>query len=87
MAEGLYQCKLTLPQNAAFRHLMGPIARSSHLSKQLVCLEACKKLHQMGGLDDHLLPSIKAPSQNDTVVIQKGSSAGASGTHVYELDD
>lgn len=87
MAEGLYQCKLTLPQNAAFRHLMGPMARSSHLSKQLVCLEACKKLHQMGGLDDHLLPSIKAPSQNDTVVIQKGSSAGAAGTHVYELDD
>ncbi|KAL9677647.1 hypothetical protein QQ045_005880 [Rhodiola kirilowii] len=79
-AEGMYQCKLILPPNAAIQQVVGPLARSSHLSKQLVCLIACKKLHQMGALNDFLLPIIKDPSHNDTIVNRKGSSAAAAGT-------
>ncbi|XP_021895943.1 endoribonuclease Dicer homolog 3a-like [Carica papaya] len=49
-----YECKLTLPAHAAFHSIVGPPSKNSHLAKQLVCLEACKKLHQMGALNDHL---------------------------------
>lgn len=39
-----------------FQVLVGPKARNKHKAKQLVCLHACKKLHQLGALDDHLSP-------------------------------
>lgn len=83
--EGMYECKLTLPPNAAFQTIIGPGNKNSHLSKQLVCLEACKKLHQMGALDDHLLPYVEEPSENDIIVKSKGSAAGAGTTKRKEL--
>ena len=49
-------CKLILPANAAFLELVGPVCQSQYLAKKLVCLNACKKLHEIGALDDHLLP-------------------------------
>ncbi|KAK9273139.1 hypothetical protein L1049_017946 [Liquidambar formosana] len=85
LLEGSYQCKLTLPPNAAFQTIVGPLSRASHLSKQLVCLEACKKLHQMGALDDHLLPLIEEPSENDVIVKRKESTSGAGTTKRKEL--
>lgn len=54
-----YACTLTLPPSAPFQTLVGPICKSTLLAKQLVCLEACKKLHQLGALDDHLLPLVE----------------------------
>lgn len=54
-------CTLTLPSSAVFRLLVGPKARNMHKAKQLVCLDACKKLHQLGALDDHLCPSVEEP--------------------------
>ncbi|XP_077233980.1 dicer-like 3 [Tasmannia lanceolata] len=80
-----YVCTLILPPNAAFQNIEGPESRSSHLSKQLVCLEACKKLHQMGALDDHLLPSIEEPSENDQIKMTKESASGAGTTKRKEL--
>lgn len=68
---------MILPPNAAFQTIVGPVSRNSHLAKQLVCLEACKKLHQMGALDDHLLPSIELPSEQDIIVQSKESTSGA----------
>jgi hypothetical protein len=68
---------MTLPPNAAFQTIDGPSSRNSHLAKQLVCLEACKKLHQMGALDAHLLPSIEEPSEKDLIVKSKESGSGA----------
>lgn len=53
---GLHGCSLTLPPNAAFQKIVGPMTCSSNLAKQLVALDACKKLHQLGALSDHLLP-------------------------------
>lgn len=75
--EGLYQCEITLPPNAAFQTIVGPMSRNSHSSKQLVCLEACRKLHQMGALDDHLLPLVEVPPENEVNVKSKELSAGA----------
>lgn len=77
ISEGLYQCKITLPPNAAFQTTVGPLSSNTHLSKQLVCLEACKKLHEVGALDDHLLPLIEEPLENDLITKSKESSAGA----------
>lgn len=68
---------MILPPNAAFQTIVGPVSRNSQLAKQLVCLEACKKLHQMGALDDHLLPSIELPSERDIIVKSKESASGA----------
>ncbi|XP_024446017.1 endoribonuclease Dicer homolog 3 isoform X3 [Populus trichocarpa] len=64
------------------QHLPGD--RNQQLAKQLVCLEACKKLHQMGALDDHLLPSVEEPSEI-AVVKSKSTSAGAGTTKRKEL--
>ncbi|XP_022754727.1 endoribonuclease Dicer homolog 3 isoform X2 [Durio zibethinus] len=82
---GLYECKLTLPVNAAFQTIVGPLSRNSHLAKQLVCLEACKQLHQMGALDDHLIPSIEEPSEDHCISKGKDSDSGAGTTKRKEL--
>ncbi|XP_060673707.1 endoribonuclease Dicer homolog 3a isoform X2 [Ziziphus jujuba] len=83
--EGFYECKLTLPPNSAFQTLVGPVSRSSNLSKQLVCLEACKKLHQMGALDNNLLPLVEEPSKNNPTVKSKEATSGAGTTKRKEL--
>uniref|UniRef100_A0A5B7CE62 Uncharacterized protein n=1 Tax=Davidia involucrata TaxID=16924 RepID=A0A5B7CE62_DAVIN len=80
-----YQCKLTLPPNAAFQTIVGPLNKNSHLSKQLVCLDACKKLHQMGALTDHLLPFNEEPTENGSNLKSKESTSGAGTTKRKEL--
>ncbi|CAA6660911.1 unnamed protein product [Spirodela intermedia] len=74
---GIYECKLTLPANAAFPALVGPVSRSSYLAKQLVCLNACKKLHEIGALDDHLLPVIEEHIEtNHDEIVNSALGAG-----------
>ncbi|CAN4087097.1 unnamed protein product [Withania somnifera] len=51
-----YSCRLQLPCNAPFEELEGPVCSSMRLAQQAVCLDACKKLHQMGAFTDMLLP-------------------------------
>ncbi|KAL4571164.1 hypothetical protein LXL04_017915 [Taraxacum kok-saghyz] len=85
--EGLYECEMTLPPNAAFQTITGPRSKTSHLSKQLVCLEACKKLHKMGALNDHLLLNHEDPSGVDksSTKTTKEPSSGAGTTKRKEL--
>ncbi|KAL8499337.1 hypothetical protein ACS0TY_022353 [Phlomoides rotata] len=80
-----YRCKLILPPNAAFHTTIGPAASNFHVSKQLVCLDACKKLHQMGALSDHLLPLNKESSQKDSTMNKKALTSGAGTTRRKEL--
>ncbi|XP_020094858.1 endoribonuclease Dicer homolog 3b-like isoform X2 [Ananas comosus] len=63
--DGLYECTLVLPPNAAFQRLVGPLSDSRNLAKQLVSLEACKKLHLLGVLSDHLLPFVEDPMETN----------------------
>ncbi|XP_044463559.1 endoribonuclease Dicer homolog 3-like [Mangifera indica] len=70
-----YECEMTLPSNAPFQTIVGPPSRNKNLSKQLVCLEACKKLHQMGALNDHLLPFIEEPFESN-LIVKKNPGAG-----------
>ncbi|KAJ0091009.1 hypothetical protein Patl1_13738 [Pistacia atlantica] len=74
-SEESYECEVTLPSNAPFQTISGPPSRNKNLSKQFVCLEACKKLHQMGALNDHLLPFIEEPSENN-LNVKKNPGAG-----------
>ncbi|KAI3514031.1 hypothetical protein L1887_12347 [Cichorium endivia] len=85
LVEDSYECKMTLPPNAAFQTITGPPCKTSHLSKQIVCLEACKKLHQIGALNDHLLPNNEDPSGDKTCKKTKEPSSGAGTTKRKEL--
>ncbi|KAJ1286734.1 hypothetical protein BS78_03G374900 [Paspalum vaginatum] len=55
------ECTVTLPSSAMLQVLVGPKARNMQKAKQLVCLDACKRLHQLGALDDHLSPTVEEP--------------------------
>lgn len=83
---GFYECKLTLPANAAFPELVGPVSKSSYLSKKLVCLNACKKLHEIGALDDHLLPVIEERIEtNHAEIVNSALGAGTCLFHSLKL--
>ncbi|RDX92252.1 Endoribonuclease Dicer-like 3, partial [Mucuna pruriens] len=82
---GHYECKLILPPTSPFQTLMGPPSANSHLSKQLVCLEACKKLHEMGALNDHLLPFSEEPPESNMSLNWKKSPPGEGTTKRKEL--
>lgn len=60
-----------MPPNAAFRSIVGPPGSTSNLAKQLVSLEACKKLHELGELDDHLVPLTEESMDIDTDTADK----------------
>lgn len=77
MYNGCFQCTLTLPPTAAFQTILGPIGGNSHIAKQLVCLAACKKLHNLGALNDHLLPVIKEHMEVKVNEKEKASASGA----------
>jgi len=65
-----------MPPNAAFRSIVGPPSSTCNLAKQLVCLEACKKLHELGELDDHLVPLTEEPMDIDTDITDKKCVSG-----------
>lgn len=57
--DGCHECTLTLPLAAVIQTVVGPVNQKAHVAKKLACLEACKKLHQLGALNDHLLPCVE----------------------------
>ncbi|KAG2602779.1 hypothetical protein PVAP13_5KG708000 [Panicum virgatum] len=75
-----YECTVTLPSSAMFQLLVGPKARSMQKAKQLVCLDACKRLHQLGELDDHLSPSAEEPPLENLSKASICSSGAGLGT-------
>ncbi|KAF5179568.1 Endoribonuclease dicer-like protein [Thalictrum thalictroides] len=81
----LYECELTLPSSALLKRIVGSKANNCHLAKQLVCLEACKKLHKLGLLTDHLLPSDEEPIGDDSMKADEGYLSGAGTTKRKEL--
>uniref|UniRef100_A0A0E0JSJ4 Uncharacterized protein n=1 Tax=Oryza punctata TaxID=4537 RepID=A0A0E0JSJ4_ORYPU len=80
--DGGYVCTLTLPPSAVLQILVGPKARKMHKAKQLVCLDACKKLHELGALDDHLCVSVEDPVPE---IVSKTKGTGIGTTKRKEL--
>ncbi|VAH67451.1 unnamed protein product [Triticum turgidum subsp. durum] len=81
-----FVCTLTLPSSDMLPPLVGPKARNKKKAKQLVCLDACKQLHQLGVLTDSLCLSVEEPpleSVNKTDVLT--SLAGVGTTKRKEL--
>ncbi|KAG6498755.1 hypothetical protein ZIOFF_038477 [Zingiber officinale] len=74
---GCHECTLTLPLAAAIQTVVGPVNQKSHVAKKLACLEACKKLHQLGALDDHLLPCVEEHLDGVSTDIIEESAEGA----------
>ncbi|XP_018414903.1 PREDICTED: endoribonuclease Dicer [Nanorana parkeri] len=55
--EGLYRSTLYLPINSPLRApIVGPPMNCARLAERAVALICCKKLHEIGELDDHLMP-------------------------------
>eukprot|EP00850_Spirogloea_muscicola_P011085 SM000067S20362 [mRNA] locus=s67:600775:612007:+ [translate_table: standard] len=52
----MHVCTVRLPMNSPFPMLRGQQRLCKETAKQSVCLEACKRLHQLGALSDHLVP-------------------------------
>ncbi|KAL2346622.1 hypothetical protein Fmac_000622 [Flemingia macrophylla] len=82
--EGGYKCTLILPHNAAIQAVTGPPGKDIRMARCLACFEACKKLHQMGALNDHLVPFAEDPS-DDNIVKNIDMSSGAGTTKRKEL--
>ncbi|KAK4774624.1 hypothetical protein SAY86_009559 [Trapa natans] len=82
---GECQCSLTIPPNTAFQKIVGPLSWNCHSAKQNVCLESCKKLHQMTSLNDHLVPSTKATPVEHLAPKRRESAASAGTTKRKEL--
>ncbi|XP_078169744.1 endoribonuclease Dicer homolog 3a-like isoform X2 [Carex rostrata] len=85
---GSYKCKLILPPSSAFQTLEGPTERSCQKAKQSACLEACKKLHQMGALDDYLSPCTEVPfgeHQSEKDLMRPATTNGEGTTRRKEL--
>ena len=68
--EKLYRAHLLLPHNSPLREeMIGPALPSKLFAKRAVALEACKKLHQLGELDNvHLLPITQVDQLEDEPV-------------------
>ncbi|CAI9097482.1 OLC1v1033915C1 [Oldenlandia corymbosa var. corymbosa] len=49
-------CHIVLPSNAPFREIVSDPQPSFEVAKKDACLKACKALHEVGALTDHLLP-------------------------------
>ncbi|KAM4662071.1 endoribonuclease Dicer isoform 2-T2 [Discoglossus pictus] len=57
LPDGLYRSTLYLPINSPLRApIVGPPMNCARLAERAVALICCKKLHQIGELDDHLMP-------------------------------
>lgn len=61
---------------------MGPLCKKSRLAKQQACFEACKKLHQMGSLDNHLLPFSEEPEEEKAHISKSKESAAGAGIYI-----
>ena len=68
--EKLYRAHLLLPHNSPLREeMIGPALPSKLFAKRAVALEACKKLHLLGELDNvHLLPITQVDQLEDEPV-------------------
>ncbi|CAM0950731.1 unnamed protein product [Alopecurus aequalis] len=81
-----FVCILTLPSSDVLTPLRGPKARSKQQAKQLVCLDACKKLHRLGILDDFLSPSVEKPLPGISIKTTAHSSSDNGVDEAANLD-
>ncbi|KAG0056347.1 Dicer-like protein 1 [Gryganskiella cystojenkinii] len=83
-----YECRLTLPPNVPVTHFLSDKFRSKRLAKRSAAYKACKRLYELGALDDRMLPHKKVPVEEDDEIdddaIDDVESGDASGGGVAE---
>lgn len=68
-------CTVKLPVNAPIYQVVGSSQASPKLAKPMAALEAIKKLHAIGALNDHLLP-ILDEDEEESMNLKNSSGAG-----------
>ncbi|XP_057844127.2 endoribonuclease Dicer homolog 3a isoform X2 [Cryptomeria japonica] len=82
--DNLHICILRLPPSAPFHEVVShPSVKQK--AKQFACLEACKRLHEVGALDEHLIPVIETGPEEEIVNLKIKCSRGAGTTKRKEL--
>ncbi|CAM6115089.1 unnamed protein product [Calypogeia fissa] len=56
--------EIKLPVTAPFQHVVGHPCQTEKMAKRVAALEACKRLHEVGALTDHLLPASEFEEAN-----------------------
>jgi endoribonuclease Dicer len=76
----LYRVHLLLPLSSPLREeIVGPALPSKLYAKRAVALEACKKLHQLGELDNvHLLPITQVDQLEDEPIDEEANCTDSS---------
>jgi endoribonuclease Dicer len=63
---------LKLPPNAPFQEVISSPNEKLACARQLVCLEACKRLHEVGALDEHLQPVTEELLEEEEIINSQG---------------
>jgi len=58
VGSGRYRYIIRMPIGSHFSTHIGSAAQIKSIAKRLACLEACVRLIECGGLDDHLRPVV-----------------------------
>lgn len=66
-------CTLLLPRGCPIQTVV--VQGHPKQLRQLVCLEACKKLHEVGALTDHLVPDIVWQEKDAQQITSAGNSS------------
>ncbi|KAH9304310.1 hypothetical protein KI387_008714, partial [Taxus chinensis] len=64
----LYECILKLPPNAPLQEVISPPSGKLLHAKQLACVEACKRLHNDGALDEYLQPVTEVLPEEEEIM-------------------
>ncbi|KAJ2724912.1 Dicer-like protein 1 [Coemansia sp. Benny D115] len=76
----VFRCLVSFPSNAALRLVVGPYMPKKKIAKQVASYRAAKKLHQLGVIDDNLLPISVAQEAAvrlaKTIELKEGKSKG-----------
>ena len=76
---------LKLPPNAPVHEFIAPPNVEPALAKKLLCLEACKQLHQIGALDEHLQPVSVGAFDEHLQPVSQGTETNHHGGMLFTL--
>ncbi|KAJ2780724.1 Dicer-like protein 1 [Coemansia interrupta] len=66
IVSSVFRCVLMFPSNAALRRVVGPFMPRKKVAKQVAMYRAAKKLHQLGAINDNLIPVMEAEPESDS---------------------
>ncbi|KAG0553607.1 hypothetical protein KC19_12G024900 [Ceratodon purpureus] len=82
-----YRCVLKLPHPSPISEVQGEVQSTFLLAKQATALEACRKLHKEGALNDNLVPSFDYELDDEEAkkISKLGNASGLGTTQQKEL--